>query len=134
MKKILVLLALIAAVSNAEEFFELSIDEALKSPLASEYILPDVKVEFGNGYKGDIITNAVASRKERGDIGDKKQKCEKAFLDAVNAFQRRVKKEHGSKVVNLVSFLYGKEFSSKTHYQCLYTNKFTVRLRGDIAK
>lgn len=134
MKKILFLAVLVFSL-NADEIFNLSIEEAFKNPLAKKYILPDVKVEFADTYTADrVVVAATASRKQRGEISDKKDKCEIAFLDAVNAFQRRVKKENGSKAVNIVSFLYGNVFSSKTEFQCLYTNKFTVRLRGDIAK
>lgn len=134
MKKILFLLVLAFSL-NADEIFNLSIEEAFKNPLAKKYILPDVKVEFGDTYTADrVVIGATASRKQRGEVADKKDKCEKAFLDAVNAFQRRVQKENGSKAVNIVSFLYGNVFSSKTEFQCLYTNKFTVRLRGDVAK
>ena len=134
MKKIL-LLAILAFSLNADEIFNLSIEDALKNPSAKKYILSDVKVEFGADYGGDrVVVGATASRKRRGDIEDKKHKCEEAFLDAVNAFQRRAKKERGSKAVNIVSFLYGNVFSSKTEFQCLYTDKFTVRLKGDIAK
>lgn len=134
MKKI-ALLAILALSLSGDEIFNLSIEEAFKNPLVKKYILPDVEVEFADTYTGDrVVIAATASRKTRGDISRKKQKCEEAFLDAVNAFQRRVKKEKGQKAVNIVSFLYGNVFSSKTEFQCLYTNKFTVRLRGDIAK
>lgn len=134
MKKIFCLIALAFSL-NADEIFNLSIKEAMESEAAKRYILPNVKVEFGNDYSGErIVTGATASRKQSGDIDEKVQKCQIAFLSAVNAFQRRNQKEGGAKAVNIVSFLYGKEFSSKTEFQCLYTNKFTVRLRGDIAK
>ena len=128
-------LAVLAFSLNAEEIFNLSIKDALESEAAKKYILPNVKVEFGSGYDGErIVVGATASRKQKGDMSEKVQKCQTAFLDAVNAFQRRNQRESGTKAVNIVSFLYGKEFSSKTEFQCLYTNKFTVRLRGDIAK
>ncbi len=128
-------LAVLAFSLNAEEIFNLSIKDALESEAAKKYILPNVKVEFGSGYDGEkIVVGATASRKQKGDMSEKVQKCQTAFLDAVNAFQRRNQREGGTKAVNIVSFLYGKEFSSKTEFQCLYTNKFTVRLRGDIAK
>ena len=134
MRKIFCLIALAFSI-NAEEIFNLSIKDALESEAAKKYILPNVKVEFASGYNGDrIVVGATASRKQKGDIDEKVQKCQIAFLDAVNAFQRRNQREGGTKAVNIVSFLYGKEFSSKTEFQCLYTNKFTVRLRGDIAK
>lgn len=128
-------LAVLAFSLNAEEIFNLSIKDALESEAAKKYILPNVKVEFASGYDGErIVVGATASRKQKGDMSEKVQKCQMAFLDAVNAFQRRNQREGGTKAVNIVSFLYGKEFSSKTEFQCLYTNKFTVRLRGDIAK
>lgn len=128
-------LAVLAFSLNAEEIFNLSIKDALESEAAKKYILPNVKVEFGSSYDGErIVVGATASRKQKGDMSEKVQKCQTAFLDAVNAFQRRNQREGGTKAVNIVSFLYGKEFSSKTEFQCLYTNKFTVRLRGDIAK
>ena len=128
-------LAVLAFSLNAEEIFNLSIKDALESEAAKKYILPNVKVEFASGYDGGrIVVGATASRKQKGDMSEKVQKCQTAFLDAVNAFQRRNQKEDGTKAINIVSFLYGKEFSSKTEFQCLYTNKFTVRLRGDIAK
>lgn len=128
-------LAVLAFSLNAEEIFNLSIKDALESEAAKKYILPNVKVEFASGYDGErIVVGATASRKQKGDMSEKVQKCQIAFLDAVNAFQRRNQREGGTKAVNIVSFLYSKEFSSKTEFQCLYTNKFTVRLRGDIAK
>ena len=134
MRKIFCLIVLAFSI-NAEEIFNLSIKDALESEAAKKYILPNVKVEFGSGYNGErIVVGATASRKQRGDIGEKVEKCQIAFLDAVNAFQRRNQREGGTTAVNIVSFLYGKEFSSKTEFQCLYTNKFTVRLQGDIAK
>ena len=134
MRKIFCLIVLAFSI-NAEEIFNLSIKDALESEAAKKYILPNVKVEFGSGYNGErIVVGATASRKQRGDIGEKVEKCQIAFLDAVNAFQRRNQREGGTKAVNIVSFLYGKEFSSKTEFQCLYTNKYTVRLQGDIAK
>ena len=134
MRKIFCLIVLAFSI-NAEEIFNLSIKDALESEAAKKYILPNVKVEFGSGYNGErIVVGATASRKQRGDIGEKVENCQIAFLDAVNAFQRRNQREGGTKAVNIVSFLYGKEFSSKTEFQCLYTNKFTVRLQGDIAK
>ena len=128
-------LAVLAFSLNAEEIFNLSIKDALESEAAKKYILSNVKVEFASGYDSErIVVGATASRKQKGDMSEKVQKCQTAFLDAVNAFQRRNQREGGTKAVNIVSFLYGKEFSSKTEFQCLYTNKFTVRLRGDIAK
>ena len=134
MRKLFCLMALAFGI-NAEEIFNLSIKDALESEAAKKYILPNVKVEFGSGYNGDrVVVGATASRKQKGDIDEKVQKCQIAFLDAVNAFQRRNQREGGTKAVNIVSFLYGKEFSSKTEFQCLYTNKFTVRLRRDIAR
>ena len=126
-------LAVLAFSLNAEEIFNLSIKDALESEAAKKYILPNVKVEFASGGER-IVVGATASRKQKGDMSEKVQKCQTAFLDAVNALQRRNQREGGTKAVNIVSFLYGKEFSSKTEFQCLYTNKFTVRLRGDIAK
>lgn len=122
--------------ATGDDILHLSVQKALNSALAKEKLDGSVKFVFGTGTKANIVKKGLISNKRTNAVGkDDEVACERAFISALIAFQDSVKKEGGSKAVNLVSFFRKSEFNSKVEYECAVGNLMVaVTLKGDVAK
>lgn len=140
MKKVLISVAALCLFSSSamarDDVVYFNIKDALSSPEAKKVLDPEIKISFGSGTKGNILLKGIMSNKKTNSFGKSDEKaCTWALLGALKSFQKRAKKEGGTKVVNLIGYYKKNEFDSKTKFQCGAGNVVAgVTLIGDIAK
>jgi hypothetical protein len=130
----IVLLATSVYARNVK--YLLPINAALQNKDAEERPTGDKKFFFGKEESPAIATQlrndsayGKASIRNRSD----EDACNRAFLSALVALERRAKQLGGNAVVNITSFFKkGAETSSATEFECHAGASAGVGLRGDI--
>lgn len=118
------------------ETIRLPISGALNDPRAKEVLDPSIKLYFGKNGSGTKITSLLSANKKTNAVGKSDEEaCNWAFLAAMKTFQERAKREGGTKVINLSSYYYKKEFISDKEFECGVGNVMVgVTFRGYVAK
>ncbi len=138
MKKIVSLVAILAFATslNARDDVKYHSLDFLNGPKAKNFLLPNVSINFGTGYSGQVIVKDLTSNKKTNGFNKSDEEaCQIALLSALKTFQERALKEGGTKVVNLTGYYKKQPFNSKTQFQCGSGALMSgVTLKGDIAK
>ena len=138
MKKIVSLVAILAFATslNARDDVKYHSLDFLNGPKAKNFLLPNVSINFGTGYSGQVIVKDLTSNKKTNGFNKSDEEaCQIALLSALKTFQERALKEGGTKVVNLTGYYKKQQFNSKTQFQCGSGALMSgVTLKGDIAK
>ena len=138
MKKLISLVAILAFATslNARDDVKYHSLDFLNGPKAKNFLLPNVSINFGTGYSGQVIVKDLTSNKKTNGFNKSDEEaCQIALLSALKTFQERALKEGGTKVVNLTGYYKKQPFNSKTQFQCGSGALMSgVTLKGDIAK
>jgi hypothetical protein len=140
-KTMLIALALVLGSTSSgfarNEFANFSIREALKSPAAKEALDPQIRLSFGHRTQGGAAKpiGRWKSSKSAGISDDPKVACHRSFIVAVDALQRRAKKEGGDAVIDISSYTDHRETSSADTYVCrLGEHRAAVALIGSVVR
>ena len=140
MKKFVLFLGAMLLTSSVwakNEVIRLPISGALNDPRAKDVLDPSIKLYFGkDGGKAKKITQQLSANKKTNGVGKSDEAaCNWAFLSAIKTFQERAKREGGTKVINLSSYYFKKEFKSEKEFECGTGNVMVgVTFRGYVAK
>lgn len=140
MKKLLFLFlgatVFVSCVWAKNDVMRFSIEGALNDPRAKDVLDPNIKLYFGNSGSGQKVTPLLSANKKTNGVGKTDEEaCNWAFLSAMKTFQERAKREGGTKVINLSSYYYKKEFISDKEFECGVGNIMVgVTFRGYVAK
>ena len=144
MKKLtIVVLTLVVAVmlghglAQAEDqVLKFPVAHALKSKLAKEKMLDDVRVYMmGQGHPGASRTMREYQSNKRSTGWNDQEACDKAFISAIIALQQRADKERGNGVVEIYSITNNKKTRSAETYSCLRGRSMAnVILRGTVVR
>jgi|TARA_B100001964_G_scaffold245073_1_gene329724 hypothetical protein len=83
----------------------------------------------------DKLGNYMSTRKTRGAFRSDTESCKIAFLSAIISLQKRVKKQGGDGIINIISVTKDQEYESTTKFRCIAGAIIVhVALRGDVVK
>jgi uncharacterized protein YbjQ (UPF0145 family) len=131
------ILSLATTAQARDSISEFEISTALNSA-GSENLL-DIKLYFGDQkhpsldrkISGDVTTSQKSNAFGKSD----ETACNRAFLSAIIALQKRASRDGGNAVTNIRSNYKHNQFSSQTHFQCGAGNVIAgVALIGDTVK
>ena len=139
MKKFVLFLGAMLLTSSVwakNEVIRLPISGALNDPRAKDVLDPSIKLYFGKNGSGTKLTSLLSANKKTNGVGKTDEEaCNWAFLSAMKTFQERAKREGGTKVINLSSYYFKKEFKSEKEFECGTGNVMVgVTFRGYVAK
>lgn len=139
MKKFVLFLGAMLLTSSVwakNEVIRLPISGALNDPRAKDVLDPSIKLYFGKNGSGTKLTSLLSANKKTNGVGKTDEEaCNWAFLAAMKTFQERAKREGGTKVINLSSYYFKKEFKSEKEFECGTGNVMVgVTFRGYVAK
>ena len=139
MKKSILSLLTITALTACSSPMNLSVNEALNSNVAKEHLDSDVKLTFGpKQTNGKSFKNIKTQRSTmilplyRND----KQACQRALVSALKVLQKSALNEGAHEVANIHTFYNNIPFESRNEFQCKTNKYFTssITLKGTIIK
>ena len=134
---VVVAIGAVAAEARAEDkVMKFSVSHALKSKLAKEKTLDDVRVFMtGQGHPGVSRSFREYQSNKRSSGWNDQEACDKAFISAIIALQQRADKEGGNGVVDIYSIANNKKNRSADTYSCLRGRSMAqVILRGTVVR
>ncbi len=129
---------LVSQACAADQWHQLSAQDAMKSSLGQEKLKPEIRLYMKGQshpkvlktlgeYKANQRTNGVGKSAEAA--------CERVFVSALMALQDRAVKEGGNAVIDIYTITKDKKFESATEYSCIKGGFVTnVALMGTVAK
>ena len=118
----------------AESF---SIKRALLSDEAKGKLDPNIKLYF-SGQGHEAVSEAIGEWKSQKSSNTEtyglEGACQRNFLTALDALQRRANKMGGNAVIDIVSYHQGSRTSSSTSYSCDAGPRTSVFLVGKVVR
>jgi hypothetical protein len=124
---VLLLLTLTSNVYAQGKVYKFSIRNALNDTRANTNVNPHIKLRFSDRHhKGKLLTT---TRKTMHFGRSAQEACNRAFLSAIIALQRKARRS----VVDIYSYRFKRKYSSSSKYVCERGRMMTaVTLRGRV--
>ncbi len=130
--------SLVSLSLAADQWHELSVQDALDSSLGQEKLRPDISIYMKGQSHPKVLKKLgefKANQRTNGFGKSAEAACERVFVSALIALQDRAAREGGNAVIDIYTITKDKTFESATQYSCIKGGFVTnVALKGTVAK